>query len=213
MKQDKIYSAIDFLDKIFEFTEMTPNPSEWNLNALKSNPPRFIRLQQIDSLTKAFFDTDSNQTIVSKIKNIFKGKDTLTIHSILNGDFILARDISDYHELILLMEKVKDRNEDLSNITTGQLIMPYQNMLKYKREIRNLLTFNSGWLEANSIPVRYSIDLTNSISKNLLGTFSELDNVLELFISPKRLTFTEQELKEHYQYPSNDLREVDMDFY
>lgn len=50
----KTYSAIDLLDKVLEFIEMTPNSNEWNLQSLKSNLPRQIRFRQIEALLNAF---------------------------------------------------------------------------------------------------------------------------------------------------------------
>jgi hypothetical protein len=53
--------------------------------------------------------------------------------------------------------------------------------------------------------------LTNSISSNLENTFEELDQTLELFINPKKLQFTEQELIDKYNFPKEDLHQIDLD--
>ncbi|MGZ3834290.1 MAG: hypothetical protein ACXVB0_12255, partial [Mucilaginibacter sp.] len=81
-----------------------------------------------------------------------------------------------------------------------------------KRQIRNLLTFNSGWLEASSTTSLFSIFLTNSISNNLIGKYDELDKALELFINPKSLIFTEEELIAKFNFPTEDLSSIDADF-
>jgi hypothetical protein len=53
--------------------------------------------------------------------------------------------------------------------------------------------------------------LTNSISSNLKDKYNDLDRTLELFINPKELLFTEKELVEKFNFPTEDLHQIDMD--
>lgn len=215
MTQSKLYTGKDLLDKIFEFKAMTPNSMEWNLNALKSNPPRYIRLQQIESLIGAFFE-QKNTSLLDKAKALFTDKKNISLQSILNGDFIKERTIVDYTETITFMKNiVKEKEGEIDEnkeIHLAHLIMPYQQLIKYKQQLIDLLSFNAGWLEASSISARFSIYLTNSISVNLLDKFTNLDKALELFINPKGLSFTEDELKAAYKFPLDNLNDVDLDF-
>jgi hypothetical protein len=75
------------------------------------------------------------------------------------------------------------------------------------------MDFNSGWLEAGSTFSMFHIMLTDSISSHLKGTYAELDQTIELFINPKNLVFTEKELIDTFQYPTDDLHQIDMDNY
>jgi len=51
---EKIYTAKDFLEIYLEFVDLVPKQSEWNEEAISSNPPRLYRFQQLKSLMKAF---------------------------------------------------------------------------------------------------------------------------------------------------------------
>ena len=215
-KSTNTYSGINLLDKIFEFTEMTPNPIEWNLKSLKSNPPRQIRLRQIESLLTAFCTINTNKNLLSKAKSIFFDNHKITIKSFLQGDFIKTRSIDEYSELIhFVIDFVKNRVGDADRkreIRIEELAFIFPILVDFKKQIRSMLTFNSGWLEASSDISLFSIYLTNSIAKELVGKYSELDYVIERVINPKGLVFTEEEMIDKYNFPKEDLNEVDIDF-
>lgn len=215
MQQTKTYKGIDLLEMIFEFCEMTPDSKLWTENALQKNQPRLIRLKQIGSLINAFFYDNTTANFIEKAKKIFSNNKNETIHTILSGDFLKKQDIRDFSELIELMKVIVKANEKLEReereIHIGNLIMPYQQLINYKKELRRLLTYNSGWLEASSMTSKFSIYLTNSISNNLIDKYSELDRALELFVNPKKLSFTEEELIAKYSFPKDNLHEIDME--
>lgn len=215
MTEPKIYKGIDFLDKILDFVEMTPNSNLWTLSAQKGNQPRVIRLKQINSLINAFFQTNKPNGFIDKAMQLFSENKNETIQTLLSGDFLIRQNIIEFSELIkfittLVNEKEKsDRDE--KEIHIRQLTMLYQQLIEYRKHIRKLLTFNSGWLEVSSVTSRFSIYLTDSISYNLKDKCTNLDKALELFINPKNLSFTEKELIEKYNFPKEDLHEIDMD--
>lgn len=204
------------LDEIFEFTEMTPNSIEWNLKSLKANPPRQIRLRRIESLLTAFCSIDINESLLSKAKSIFFDHHKITIASFLQGDFIKARSIDEYSEVIkFIKDFVKTKVGDVDRkreIRIEELVFIFPFLINFKKQIRSLLTFNSGWLEAGSDVALFSIYLTDSISEKLAGNYSELDYFIELFINPKRLIFTKEEMIDKYNFPKEDLNDVDSDF-
>jgi len=210
------YSGINLLDKIFEFTEMTPNSVEWNLKSLQANPPRQIRLQQIESLLTAFCTINANENLLSKAKSMFFGNHKITITAFLSGDFIKTRSIDEYSELIQFVKDfVKTKVGDAGRkreIRIEELVFIFPILIDFKKQIRSMLTFNSGWLEASSDISLFSIYLTNSIAENLTGKYNELDYVIERFINPQGLIFTEEEMIDKYNFPKEDLNEVDMDF-
>src|SRR5215217_7544444 len=101
MTETKIYKGLDLLEKIFEFTAMTPDANQWSVSSLKANPPRQIRLRQIQALINAFFGQETKANFIDKTIALFQGdKNSLTISSILSGDFIKSRSIEDYAELL-----------------------------------------------------------------------------------------------------------------
>ena len=216
MTETKTYKGLDLLEKIFEFTAMTPDANHWNVSSLKSNPPGQIRLRHIQSLINAFFGRETKVNFIDKTIALFQGdKNSLTISSILSGDFIKNRSVEDYAELIELMQgTVKQKEGDIQEerpMHVMRLVMPYQNLVRYKRKLVDLFMFNSGWLEASSYTSRFSIYLTDAITQNLEGKHSALDRALELFINPKRLTFSQEELVAKYRFPTENHQEIDMD--
>ena len=209
MTKQKNLTATDLLDKVIEFTEMTPDQEQWTLSALESNLPRFIRLQQINSLINAFLQNETSKTFVSD-------KPNLTINNFLSGKFIKERPTSDYIETFQFIRQfINEQGIALgttSEIQLEELVFAYTFLIAYKRQLRNLLTFNNGWFATSSLPTKFTILLTNSITNNLVNKHSDLDKALELFINPTGLTFTETELIETYNYPIDDLDEIEIEF-
>jgi hypothetical protein len=53
MKTDPVeITAITLIDKVLEFTSMTPDTSSWTFEKLNKNESRLVRLRQIDSLSQ-----------------------------------------------------------------------------------------------------------------------------------------------------------------
>jgi hypothetical protein len=214
MKTSKIYNGLDLLDKILEFVAMTPNESEWNYKSLSSNQPRQIRLKQINSLLKAFSLT-SDKNIFERSTNYFNPDLRAEIKSILNGDFIKNKNVEDFSELISFAKEFLEENHNSFErpIKLHELNFIYPKMIDFKIKLREIIGFNSGWLEASSTFSIFHILLTNSISSNLNNKFNDLDRVLEMFINPARLTFSENELIEKFGFPTEDLHQIDIDNY
>lgn len=214
METIKTYKGIDLLNKIFEFVAMVPDEKEWNYKSLNYNKPRQIRFQQINSLLKAFTLTE-NKNILTKTVNYFNPNLNVEIKSILNGDFIKNRELEEYSELIDFAKQFLQKNNYNIDIPVRliELSFIYPKMIEYKKKLRGLIEFNSGWLEASGTFTNFHIVLTSSISSNLNDKYNDLDQVIELFINPKKKYFTEKELIEKYNFPDEDLQQIDMDNY
>lgn len=206
MNQNSEFTAIDLLDKVLEFNLMSPNPSCWNLEALKSNPPLLIRFRQIESLMKAFF---SNVNISSNILHV-------SLESFLGGDFILDRVISDYKEAIyFIKEYIREETDNIHDTRTIDLCdleFIYSRLLSFKKQLLKITNFNSDVVEASSISARFSYLLTGSISKSISEKPTKLDEILELLINPNGLSFTLEELLSKYNYPTEDLIDIDIEY-
>jgi hypothetical protein len=214
METTKRYNGIDLLDKILEFVAMTPDENEWNYKSLSTNKPRKIRLQQVHSLLKAF-SLIRNKNLFEKTTNYFNPDLKVEIKSIINGDFIKNRELEEFKELTDFAKQFLQKNNFSGErpISFHELGFIYPKMIDYKIKLREIIDFNSGWLEASSTFSIFHIMLTNSISSNLKDKFNDLDHTLELFINPKKLLFTEQELIEQFNFPTEDLNQIDMDNY
>jgi hypothetical protein len=214
MEMSKNYKGIDLLNKILEFIEMTPNEKEWNNKSLSTNKPRQIRLQQIHSLLKAF-SLMGNKNLFEKTTNYFNPDLRSEINSILNGDFIKNKEIEDFCELINFAKQfLQENNHDFDeSIKLNELSFIYPKLIDFKIKLREIIGFNSGWLETSATFSLFHIFLTNAISSNLNNKYSDLDHVLELFINPSGKYFSENELIEKFGFPTDDLYQIEMDNY
>lgn len=211
MDNIKIYKGIDLLDKILEFVAMTPNQNQWNYGAQNDDKSRLIRLKQIHSLLKAFSFIEK-ATLFQKISNFLNGDFSKELNSVLKGDFIEKRTIEEYEEATKFAQTyLQNKNYKYDRpIRLMELQFIYPKMVDFKIKLRELLEFNSDWLEASSAFTIFHIRLTNEISSKLDNNFDELDQILELLINPKKLQFTEQELIDKYNFPKEDLHDIDM---
>ncbi|MCU7548151.1 hypothetical protein OCK74_03455 [Chitinophagaceae bacterium LB-8] len=215
MNTYKQYTAVDLIEKIIEFTKMTPNPKLWKEGLLKESPPRYVRLRQINALTKALFSQRSNN-FLGKAKSLLLVNQLPTINALLSGSFIKGKNIREYEGIIAMIKTTVRENEgqlgETGEITHKHLIDVYQRLMKYKKQLMDLLHFNDGESTSAPIGLRFTVYLTNEVSSAFEGKYARLDEALALIIDPNSLTFTEEELQAEYNYPKEDIREVDKNF-
>jgi hypothetical protein len=212
----KTFTAIDLLDKTIEFTTLVPGASLWKESALKENSPYLLRFRQIQSLIKAFFGQKAPTNFMQKAKALFTSEPSVTIQSLLSGAFIPIRDVEQYNstaEFIKAIVKEKEPLVDMQpSINLDKLTLVYQYLIDYKKNLSALLLFNTGQLKEGSIASRFTGYITSSITEQVRGKYNQLDEALELLINPHGDTFTEEQLRSEYNYPAQDLREVEADF-
>lgn len=215
MNTDKLYTAVDLIEKIIEFTKMTPNPKLWKEGLLKESPPRYVRIRQINALIKAVFSPRSDN-FLGKAKSLLLINQLPTINDLLSGSFIKEINIREYEGLIDTIKTTVREYEghlgETGEISHKHLIAVYQRLMRYKIQLMDLLHFNDG--ESISAPIgqRFTVYLTNEVANAIEGTYTRLDEVLGSMIDPNNLSFTEEELQVEYNYPKEDLREVDKNF-
>jgi hypothetical protein len=215
MNNPKLYTAVDLIEKIIEFTKMTPNPKLWKEGLLHDSPPRYVRIRQINALIHAIFTKRSNN-FLGKAKSLLMLNQTPTIKSLLSGNFITKRNIREYEDVIAIIKTTVREKEgqlgETGEITHKHLIHSYQRLLKYKNQLIDLFQFNDGIPTSSPIGLRYTAYLTDEVSNALYGNYYRLDEALRMFIDPYSLSFTEEELQVDYNYPTEDLQEVDKNF-
>jgi len=213
MTDQRTFRGIDLISKIIEFIRMTPDPKEWNLSSLKSNPPRYILFQQINSLISAFLKKKTETPLL-------KDNPDLTIKSVLSGDFINQQKIEDYEKTyqfithFVIEHGTRVYEPSTYGFSLYDLGSAFRFLIDYKRQLTSLIRFNSGWLAVSGRidPLSFTMVLTNSISDNLYDKYSDLDKALELFTNPKGLSFTEEELIAKYNYPTENLFDVNFEW-
>lgn len=198
------YTAVDLLEKVIEFTNMTPDPKDWSFEVQMKNDPRFVRLQQILSLSWAFIP----ESVYSKgIREI--------IEKIYSGEYIHSRQIENYRKLYEYMDKTilksnfeiaPKRKMDLHDLQNN-----YRDLLNYYLKLNRLVNHNKGIMEI-SYPYYFPYLVTESISKSIIPKSRKISATLSIFIDPIKRKFTEAELIQNFDFPTEDLFEIDMDW-
>uniref|UniRef100_UPI00404B5C1C hypothetical protein n=1 Tax=Flavobacterium sp. TaxID=239 RepID=UPI00404B5C1C len=209
MEEKKTYRGIDLVDKILEFIKMTPDYKQTTFNSLKGNQPRLIRLKQIDSLISAFIPEIQNESMTSRLKGFFSSR-KIDLDIILSGDFLENRNIEDYSEFINHV-KYEIQNFGSDEIDFTDLKNVFTAFVTYKKHIKQILEFNAGWLSVSRKTSMFTIRVTDSISSNLVGKYDKIDKALEILINPKKKSFTEIELISKFNFPKENLEEIDLE--
>ncbi len=196
------YTAVDLLNAVIEFTGMTPNAEDWSFKVQKLNDPRFIRLQRIMSLFGAFVP----ETLAKDERE--------SIEKFYSGDFIQTREIEEYGKLIDLMHDTISKSDfgigSRREIYLDHLEFNYRDLLHFYTRMKKL-SYNGGIMEI-SYPYFFSYIVTKSISDSMSQKVKELEAFLSLFIDPYQISYTLSELIKDYEYPEEDLFEIDLDW-
>ncbi len=204
MNNSSQYTAIDLLEKIIEFTNMTPDPKDWSFEVQMKNDPRFIRLQQILSLTLAF---------VPELYS-FKGMQE-SIENFYSGEFIANKSIKEYSNLLDEINRTIAKSEfkgaKQGKISVYDLQDNYRNLLNYYLKLNKLVNHNKGMMEI-SYPYFFPYIVTKEISQSIDSEAKKIKAIIASYIDPFNRIFTEDELIKKYDYPTEDLFEIDMDW-
>lgn len=196
-------TGLTLIDKALEFESMTPVKSEWSLDIQKDNPSRFIRLQQLNVLLKLFTPDSFDTTDIA-----------LGLDNLFRGQFILHRDNSKYYNLYALMDKEiissKHNPPKAYGWTLDHLIYNFTDVVNFKRNVNEVKSHNNGILEI-SYPYYYSVILTDKIS-NKIDT-KNIDKFLSLVIDPLGRRFSKDDLIRDYNYPTEDVYDIDLDLW
>jgi len=199
------YTIKNFLDKYYEFKAMVPDYRNWNHKSLEYNEPRLYRLKELESLIIAFdIGTD-------------------LLQDFQNRKFLERRTLSDFEPIIKDIEKYalndeyekeryKSEMERAKSVRWFEILI--QNFMRFSEEIRNILKFNSGVLEASTLIFRYSINKTQKLLNDIdLKELKEIDKLLCKVLDPKSKIFTKSELIKNFNFPDVDLEAIDMENY
>lgn len=202
MQRDPIeISAITLIDKILEFVAMMSYQNDWAISQLTFNSSYEIRYRQINVLID-YFVPELKQT------QDFKKR----IDYILNGDFIVLRQIALYQDLLNDMDKVI-QSSDIKiprkmDWDTFSLRSNYKNTVEFKQKMRSILIFNHGYM-AISYEYLYQIEITNHIINNINTT--EIDNFIGKVIDPLGRIISKETLVKDFNYPEEDVYIADLD--
>jgi hypothetical protein len=212
MGSQRLYTAVDLLEKAIEFEDLTPNPALWKEGMLKDNPPRLLRLRQINALAKAFF-THQPADLFGKAKSFFLVPRIPTVKTLLSGSFLKERNLAAYENVIAWMKDLVRENEgqlgETGQVNHAHLLEVYQRLLRYKKELFAIGEFNNRERVKKAVGLRFSVYLTDEVSQRIKKSCAPLDKALGLLLDPLSLSFTQEELQRTYHYPKEDKKEID----
>ncbi len=195
-------TSLTLIEKALDFISLTPDEEEWRFEQQADNLPRLIRLQQLQVLLTLF------------VPEVFAGSNDMAsgLAGLLNGAFILERDEVRYQDLFATMDRAITASRysptKYSDWQLHELANNYERTFRFKKEISNVLTFNDGVMEM-SYPYLYSFLLTKDILKQI--NLQEINRFLSLVIDPAGKTFTLETLIRDYNYPKENVTEIDFD--
>lgn len=202
MTHSPVHSALYLLDRIIEYVNMTNDEVEWTFEGQKGNPPRFARLQQIQSLMEAFVpELMASENIRKSIGNFFA------------GSFITLRTEEEYSNMLSLMyrtiEGSRFSDAKKKKLDVYDLQSSYCDLMDYYLKLKNLLNQNHSDLEV-SYPNIFCYLVTDAISESIHSEAESISSLLGEFIDPGNHAYTEDELVKQFNYPSIDLLDMEL---
>ncbi len=203
---EKTYTTKTFLEVYLQFIDLVPNQSDWNEEAISSNPPRLYRFQQLKSLMTAF-----------EI-----GEDLLT--DFKEGGFLSRRENLDLSLLFEDMQKYVQSNISNEEQEESILILKndakssikirflFKHFLKIIEETNKFININSGIISSMPIGI-YFTSKTNALIHSIDKTkFEELKMIVCSMIDSEHKIFSRKILIEKYNFPDVDLEAIDIEW-
>jgi hypothetical protein len=188
---NETYTAKDVLDLYLEFEGMQPEQDTWDESNLQDNPPRFYRLKALGSLFRAFELGDIKEFAV--------------------GAFVLKRKIEDYSSLIKQMKselKTVTKFRKGEQLTLNEIAFLFKRLLEYRRRWDDVTGFSSG-LNACSAKYRYAFYKINQVKTEIQDKISPINDILSFIMSPVEKAISKEELVNQFDYPDEDLSDID----
>jgi hypothetical protein len=195
--------GILLLERFSELYELERDVTKWSITNFKKNLPRLIRLQMILSLFK-----------VLGIKRNFK--------SFMEGGFIQKDyDVNNLLQLLLLsdedIEQVYDwiSNGYIKRVTDEfskwEAMFTFKYLLKYRLQLELLYRCHAGNILC-SPRLFLAAAIKNHIEENIINQTKLLSKVLVHFINPTDMEITMASLHSLYNYPIEDLGDIDFEW-
>ncbi|TXB66165.1 hypothetical protein FRY74_06220 [Vicingus serpentipes] len=181
------------IKRFAELSQLEPNINNWSTLNFKGNPPRLIRLKMIDSLLKAL-QLNCNYS------------------ELIKGNFINHIEI-DYHKLIELIGTEIPEISSIIDFEENSLAfgLPYmfEGLLRYRLTFQSLKDVNAGVLMCRGMHLAQVV-LTNKITKDLEPHIELVDKIIGYLLNPRDINFPEKDLIDKYNFPDDDLLEIDI---
>lgn len=187
------FLAQRFLLTLFEFHIITRDKSDWNEERLKDNPPRYYRFLQLNSMLKAM-------------------DITCNLDDFVRGSYLGGGPIIEYQDIYRDILNEVEIPVNYKFLEQSDVYVTFRELYDFRRTLyysfhQDLTVFRDGvgnYRISESI-IEY---LENDIDKRV----KFVDNLLCFMIDPKQRIFDIESLKNGFNYPNVDIREIDNDY-
>lgn len=194
-------TALTLLETAADVQQMLPRAGEIPFIELQRNTSYTVRVAQLKVLIPLFIPE------IAEIQHI---EDQL--EAIDSGNFILRRDISVYSKLIedmdAILEKSVPRFPKMQPWSILDIRNNFNYLKDYKEAVDKVLYYNAGILESY-YQFHHAILQVENSNRNIAIT--EINNFLSLCIDPSGCSFSKQYLIDNFNYPQEDIRDVDLE--
>ena len=199
----------------------------WTLPQRVNSKPAKIRKKQIESLQEAFGLSKKYVNPLVQIKySIVGSREKLdrakhlnsltTIEYLTRGEFLHDRPLEknkEIEERVIAMIKqlypLAPEDRTSRPIDIGWM---FNNLFSFRQEIYKVTYPNAGMLEGFSSGLLYSQYLQQKLKKVINNNLEEIDDTLWIILDPERRNLDKRELVEKYDYPDEDLVEIDLEW-
>lgn len=194
-------TALTLLETATELQRMIPHARNNTFIEIQHNTSYTVRVAQLKVLIPLF---------VPEIVEVQHIEDQL--EAIETGNFILRRDISVYSKLIedmdAILEKSVPRFPKMQPWSILDIRNNFNYLKDYKLQVDKIISFNAGLL-ASYYQFHHAILQVENSNRNIAIT--EINNFLSLCIDPSGRSFSKQYLIDNFNYPQEDIRDVDLE--
>jgi len=193
----KNYTAKDIVKVYSELKDLTPDVNDWTAVEFQNSKPRLIRLNQLVALKKAF-------KIAGNWDDFEKGKfiknTPVESYSNLKENIIAFKNTSSWH------------NQNFDDLNYSDVIKTYRLFIEFIAIELKLRNLSSTYSMTYSIGQRYGYEKTKAYF-NLANNkkINSMIDDLSIILDPLRLSFSENELVSKYNFPIDDLADVDLE--
>jgi hypothetical protein len=191
MMNDRTYGAWDLLALFLELKGLTPDLGSWTETALKDNPPRLYRLQQLKALFQVFGIP-------------------WELEAFLKGDFIQFEDAR-YEPLLQELWQDLRGGEDGACRQKKQLQPYFEMLFQYRMCVEHIFSFASDVLCASGLYRKAYFQAAN-VNRIIRKEIADIERILSTLVDPADRDFTKAQLVRDYAFPDVDLQKLDLDW-
>jgi len=193
----KNYTAKDIVKVYSELKDLTPDVNDWTAVEFQNSKPRLIRLNQLVALKKAF-------------------KIDCSWIEFEQGKFIKHITIDSYNHLKENIIKFKNtrswNNQNFDDLNYSDVIKTYRLFIEFIAIELKLRNLSSTYSMTYSIGQRYGYEKTKAYF-NLANNkkINSMVDDLSIILDPLKRSFSQNELVSKYNFPIDDLVDVDLE--